>query len=372
MPIGNQPLRELKTVRTWIDHGRLLIANTPITGGAMTNLVPMQASPDAAADLACEFLNTERNRVLASRLDEDGLLTTHRATTASDGPPWSAQPADLGLLSRLPADTLVACVRSCRGVTVDLPSAWARMRHVLTALHGNVNVTFDGDGLHVRVDSTASRTAGPIATLPATLDMPHAILLTGDVALVVRQGLPLPIVTLRAAMSPESARDVLAALARALALPAPASAKDHVKGFWSIVPIDAACIDGTLVITTAAAGAEAELRPAQGFATLPDVAASLAEIPADAYAALIARPLCWRLLAQLAALANDEKDPVSSDALSHLSGELSAAWGSTHEVMYARSQGPTRTTTSHGPVFGLLGMIVDIGDGELPLVSIAN
>ncbi len=169
---------------------------------------------------------------------------------------------------------------------------------------------------------------------------------------------------------------MLTALASAFHLPAPVSLADHVTGFWSLFHIDAAYIQGHLAwppLRRAGPRAD-ELRPAQWlrFAVCRDVAKSLAEVPANAYTAFIARPLCWRLLAQLASFDNDEADPVSREALAHLAQELSHAWASTHEVMYSQCQGTTRSTTSHGPIFGLLGLIVDLGDGELPLVSIAN
>jgi hypothetical protein len=380
---------------------RLLMTNRPHAPGST---LPTPAAPRAAAfaDEDFEWVSTvtelEPGKAmpaysLTASLTIHGLRSERRMDPSPDDMPGPVAPLDPALLRSLPGDTLVAFARRCTALDIDVASWLAAATAGLAAsaeprqASAGTAASEDGEQTTARVELSATgpktsvdldaRTKQQVETMRQTLaafGIPEHLTLDGDLLVYARAagtGEPYPSLTVAASMAEAQARRLIAAAARLLA--AKVDAEGATSGrFFGLVAITADYRDGVFVITTDPEGTATHRGRAGGFDASAEVAASLSAIPADAYGACVANgPVAWSTVARLAASLK-QGDPATSGRLAALADDLAAACHGHPEYMYTTADARGRRSVSEGPLFGLIGLIMDTGMGALPLKSLWN
>jgi RNA polymerase sigma factor (sigma-70 family) len=363
----------------------LLISNLEHAEGAPPAASAPQVPSYGAADFECvSAANTDASGAAVpafrmwSTLGEHGIRSERILGT--DEPPAQVAPTDARLLRSLPADTLVAYTRRCTAQDLDLAQALAFAS--LTAIglrnddaqqvHGAAKLSVSPSGVDAQVEAD-ERTKERVAAMTQTLGafgIPTHLTLDGDVLVYARAGEPWPSLTISAQLPEDQGRALVAAAAHLLAAQ-PGDDGAVAGNLFGLLPLAAVYRDGVVVITTHPDGVAAHFARGGGFDAIPEVADALATIPADAYGACVANgPTAWSALARIAQrFTTDEK---TKAGLATLADDLAAACRGHREVMYTTASSAGRRSYAEGPIFGLLGLLIDVGGGGLPLKAIWN
>jgi RNA polymerase sigma factor (sigma-70 family) len=252
----------------------------------------MPPPPSNMADLAQGRFENIVMSLDAIGVREHGEFTFSKAyqeTLAKFGDgPWTH--ANLKLLTSLPPTTLCAVVMGCSG---DRNQA-----------------LMDPYGLGASADTGAADAMLQGFGLPDVRNLMSSV--DGDALLYVEQATPFPTINAVIGTRNGLAERVLEALDQRLHLVA--NPDGSHSGSVGPIPLHAAAIGGTLVVTTSPAGCSVVTGRSAGFADLPDVRDAIAELDGDAYIAGVSRSgELASTLARLAALARPSLAAAAED-----------------------------------------------------------